>query len=303
MKLEKHKFLFIINPHSGLKIFKNLEQKIYKTLINTNIEPDLIKTKYAGHAKEIAKKAVEKPTEYSAIIAVGGDGTINEIVSAIGLSKMPFGIIPTGSGNGFARHLGISMLPMKALKTIIDFYCEPIDLIKIGKSRYGANVAGVGFDALISWRFKDSKIRGPISYAKIILEEILSYQPKKYTIEFDDNCIEVESPMITIANSSQFGNNARIAPTASVKDGYLNLCIIKPFPKTISLDIAGKIMTGQIHNSKYYEHYLVKKITIKQDKAEYQIDGDFIKKKKKINIKIKESALNVIIPKKSINKI
>jgi diacylglycerol kinase (ATP) len=295
--------LFLINPHSGFKLFTNLESRIAKYLINSTINPIIIKTEYAGHAFELTKKACEPDSEYEAIIAVGGDGTINEVVSGIGLSGKTMGIIPTGSGNGFARHLGISLFPMVALRTIIQFHTQQIDLMKIGKNKYGANVVGVGFDAAVSWRFKDSKLRGPISYVRIILEEFLNYQSNTYEIDLDGQIFTIESPMVTVANSSQFGNNAIIAPGASVMDGLLDLCIIKPFPKALSIELAGKIMTGQIKNSKYYEHYQGKKIIIRQEKAVYQIDGEPIKEKRKIKIAAKSQALKIIIPKKSLGKI
>jgi len=293
------KILFIINPHSGLNLFPHIDQKIKKTLGSTDIECIIKKTEYAGHAIEICQEAITLGKTPDAIVAVGGDGTVNEVINGIGLSGVTMGIIPTGSGNGLARHLGIHLIPLRALRTIIQGYSTPIDIMQIGKTKFAANVAGVGFDALVSWKFKDTKTRGPISYVKIILEEFIKHKPAEYTIKIDKREFTIVSTMITVANSSQFGNNAMIAPNASVTDGYLDLCILKPFPKALSLDIATKIMTKQIGSSNYYESFLGKKITIKQEKAIYQIDGDSVKEKKKIKIRIREKSLNIIIPKKS----
>lgn len=300
---KKRKILFIINPHSGLNLFPNLAHRIEKSLENTEIEAILKKTEYAGHAIEICQGAITLEEKPDTIVAIGGDGTVNEVINGIGLSGVSMGIIPTGSGNGLARHLGISLLPMRALRTIIQGYSTPVDMMQIGKTKFAANVAGVGFDALVSWKFKDTKTRGPISYARIILEEFLNHHPATYSIKIDKRKFTIESSMVTVANSTQFGNNAIIAPNASLTDGYLDLCILKPFPKALTLDIATKIMTNQIGSSNYYESHLGKKITIKQEKAIYQIDGDSVKEKKKIKIRIREKALNIIIPKKSINKI
>ena len=296
---KRRKILFIINPYSGLNLFPHIDHKIKKTLLNTTIEGVIRKTEYAGHAIEICQEAITLDKTPDAIVAVGGDGTVNEVINGIGLSGVTMGIIPTGSGNGLARHLGISLIPMRALRTIIQGYSTPIDIMQIGKTKFAANVAGVGFDALVSWKFKDTKTRGPVSYAKIILEEFIKHKEAKYTIKIDKREFTIESTMITVANSSQFGNNAMIAPNASVNDGYLDLCILKPFPKALSLDIATKIMTKQIGSSNYYESFLGKKVTIKQEKAIYQIDGDSVKEKKKIKIRIREKSLNIIIPKKS----
>jgi len=302
MKKQRN-ILFIINPNSGLQLFPNLDTRIAKSLDGSEINATIKKTKYAGHAIELCQEAITLDEKPDSIIAVGGDGTVNEVINGIGLSGIPMGIIPIGSGNGLARHLGISLLPMRALRTIVQGFHVPIDMMQIGKTKFAANVAGVGFDALVSWKFKDTKTRGPISYARIILEEFLNHKPANYTIKIDKREFTIKSSMITVANSSQFGNNAVIAPNASLTDGYLDLCILKPFPKALTLDIATKIMTNQIGSSKYYESHLGKKITIKQDKAIYQIDGDSVKEKKKIKIRIKEKALNMIIPKKSKNNI
>ena len=300
---ERH-ILFIVNPKSGMKLFPNIGHRIEKKMAETDIKATIVITEYAGHAIEIAREAANSESRPGAIVAVGGDGTVNEVVNGIGLTGVTMGIIPIGSGNGLARHLGISLMPMRALRTIIQGYSTAIDMMQIGKKRFAANVAGVGFDAIISWKFKDSRTRGPVVYARIILEEFLKYKPAFYTIKIDNkDKIAIESPMVTVANSTQFGNNARIAPNASVTDGYLDLCILKPFPKAMSLDIATKLMTNQITASKYYQSHKVKEIEIKQKKAFYQIDGDSVEEKSKIKIKIRPRALNMIIPKKSINKI
>ena len=304
MESNPRNIIFIVNPISGLKLFPNISRTIEKATAKNNIRAEIIHTEYAGHALELCRKAVESENPPDAIVAVGGDGTVNEVVNGIGLSGVTMGIIPTGSGNGLARHLGISLLPARALKTIIKGYSVPIDIMQIGKKRFAANVAGVGFDAIVSWKFKEVKTRGPIAYAKIILEEFMKAKPAKYIIKLDKKDeFEVESPMITVANSTQFGNNAIIAPNASVTDGYLDLCIIKPFPLAMTLDLATKIMTNQIGSSKYYESYLAKKITIIQKKAVFQIDGDSVKEKSKIKIKIRKKALNMIIPKDHENNI
>jgi len=249
LKTKTRNILFIINPKSGPGLFPKLDQRIDNYLKDSDIILTIKKTEYAGHATELCREAINSSERIDAIVVAGGDGTVNEVVNGIGLSGMPLGIIPTGSGNGLARHLGISMLPFWSIKNIIHGQVMAIDMMKIGKNTYAANVTGVGFDAIISSKFQFSKIRGPIAYAKLILEEFIKYKSSTYEIKIDGKKIVVDSAMITAANSSQFGNNVYIAPSASLTDGFINLCILKPFPKALALDIVTKLMTKQRENS------------------------------------------------------
>lgn len=295
------RLLFIVNPISGKGQKIRVVDQIQDYFKGKDFVVTIKFTEYAKHAIVICKDAILSGST-DAIIAVGGDGTINEVVNGIGRTGMPMGIIPLGSGNGLARHLGIPLVVPKALANIEKFNIQPIDLIKT-KNHYAANVIGVGFDAIVAWQFKNKGTRGLATYIQVILEEFLSYQPKNYEITIDGNTFSTQAALITVANSSQFGNNAFIAPKASIVDGLMDVCVIKPFPKALSLQMAGMLMTKTLHLSKYYEHYNAKQVKIVQEKSALQIDGEAIKQKRKVKVKLYRGKLKMIIPVKMKGKI
>ncbi len=179
-----------------------------------------------SHARQIAKEAVNK---FHLVVAVGGDGTVNEVASAIVGSDAIFGIVPYGSGNGLSRFLGISMNAEKAIKNLGSGNIEIIDSARLNGQPF-FNMAGMGFDAHISEVFSHGKKRGFLTYIKSSFEEIYKYKPQLYHLEIDGKTYEREAFMLSFANSSQYGNNAHISPHASVQDGLLDVCVIKQFP-------------------------------------------------------------------------
>ena len=297
MTNNKRHITFIINPVSGSTKKKNIPKLIENIFGNSDIEVTIRETEYAGHAKEIAAQlSAQGNTE---IIAVGGDGTINEVVNGIGDSGAIFGIIPSGSGNGLARHLGISMRAKRAMELIKIGHTQNVDLIKIN-GEYSANVSGVGFDALVAHQFQNSTTRGLISYAQISMNEFFKYQPQTYQITIDGNKYEREAFLISFANSSQFGNNAFIAPKASIVDGLIDLCILKPFPVIATAIVFERVMAKTINNSKFMDIIQGKKIQIKNTTKIYHLDGDPRESDTDLEIEIVPSILKLIIPKGKI---
>ena len=292
MAIKKRHITFIINPVSGTTKKKNIPKLIEDIFGNSDIEVSIVNTDYAGHAKEIAANLCTKNTE---IIAVGGDGTINEVVNGIKDSGATFGIIPSGSGNGLARHLGISMRAKKAMELIKLGHTQNIDLIKIN-GEYSANVSGVGFDALVAHQFQNSKTRGLLSYAQISMQEFFKYKPKNYQISIDGKELNREAFLISFANSSQFGNNAFIAPQASITDGLIDLCILKPFPVVATAIVFERVMAKTINNSKFMDIIQGKKITVKNPAKIYHLDGDPRESDDDLEIEICAGILKLIVP-------
>jgi YegS/Rv2252/BmrU family lipid kinase len=284
---------FIINPVSGTTKKKNIPKLIEDVFGDSNIEVAIRKTEYAGHAKEIAAELSEQGN--TEIIAVGGDGTINEVVNGIKDSGATFGIIPSGSGNGLARHLGISMRAKRAMELIKLGHTQQIDLMKIN-GEYSANVSGVGFDALVAHQFQNSKTRGFISYAQISMNEFFKYQPQTYKINIDGKDMEREAFLISFANSSQFGNNAFIAPKASLTDGLIDVCILKPFPVIATAIVFERVMAKTINNSKFMDIIQGKKIVIKNTTNIYHLDGDPRESENDLEIEICAGILKLIVP-------
>ncbi len=215
---------FIVNPSAGKhKNLKMLEKDIKKLFP----QAEIIYTKYAGHAKELALEAAQK--NYKTTVAVGGDGTINEVTQGLVNSDTALGIIPCGSGNGFARLIRMPLKnTTKCLEIIKKGKTKKID-VGLANNEYFLNVAGFGFDALVAHKFATSKRRGKLPYFQIGIKEFFSYQPAKFGLTFHDGKKTEISPLCAaFANGTQYGSNFFIAPKAKLDDGLLDMVIIKP---------------------------------------------------------------------------
>ena len=214
----KQRILFLINPISGIGKQKTVEKIIEKELNPDRIKYEIAYTQYRRHAHELSKEAVGK---FDAVVAVGGDGTVNEVGSALINTDTALAIIPTGSGNGLARYLDIPIRVNKAMQVINEMTTKKIDSVLIN-DYVSLNVAGIGFDGHISHCFADLKSRGPLAYLRLINKEFIKYQSETYHITIEDKTYEVPAFLISFANSSQWGNNIQIAPGAKIDDGLID---------------------------------------------------------------------------------
>ncbi|MES2629108.1 MAG: YegS/Rv2252/BmrU family lipid kinase [Bacteroidota bacterium] len=288
----KKRILFIINPISGVQTKAGLPELIPQFFSEQEFIVVTEYTQYAGHAHLIAQKAAH--LGYDAVIAVGGDGTINEVGSALVGTETALGIIAMGSGNGLARHLKLPLKPKQALRVISGFNTAKIDTGLInGKPFIG--IAGLGFDAYIGKKFSRHGKRGFFTYLKLVLKEYLSFRERTLILKRKGNKETVKAMMVTVANSSQFGNNAVIAPDAVLDDGQLRLCIVRKFPLYKAPWIAYLMVTRQIHRSAYLNIYPVKKVTIKQSKKLAHLDGEPLKIGKKVKIKVLPASLKILV--------
>jgi diacylglycerol kinase (ATP) len=224
--LSKSNILFIINPISGGKDKLKIPGLIDANLDRSKFNANYSFTEYIGHASEIAEEAASK--NFDIIVAVGGDGTINEIGTKVMQQNKILGILPFGSGNGLSRFLKIPMNTTQAIKVINDCKVRVIDTAKFNDKCF-FNMAGMGFDAHISSVFAGNKSRGLSGYLKLGFKEMLDYKPQTYHIHIDGKEYIRKAFVVSVANSSQYGNNAHIAPNASITDGLLDVCIIKEF--------------------------------------------------------------------------
>lgn len=277
--------LFIVNPISGKgqkkRIIAHLQKEGYK----------IVCTEYAGHAEKLARESKEK-----VVVAVGGDGTVNEVARGLVGTGKTLGIIPCGSGDGLARHLGISHSCKKALKTITSGKTSPLDAGKID-GRFFFSVCGVGFDAVVSERFAKCGKRGLSSYIREGLKTWKIYVPEIYDIIIDGERFEHQAMFITVGNSNQWGNGAKITPLADSSDGILDITIVDGF-KAIEIPwLAGRLMTGSAHKSRRVHTYRGKHIVIRRhDEGPAHADGDWFEAGKDIEIKVIPHALNVLVP-------
>lgn len=277
--------LFIVNPISGKgnkdNIISKLRQKGY----------DIALTEYAGHAEEIART-----TEADIVVAVGGDGTVNEVARGlIGTDKI-FGIIPSGSGDGLARHIGISHNLENALKVIEGGKVCSIDAGKVN-GRMFFSLCGVGFDAIVSEKFAMGGKRGLINYLKIGFRTWHIYKPESYTIYIDGEKIQTDAMFVAICNSSQWGNGAQIAPTADISDGLLEVTIVERFSNFELPVMLTRLMTGRVHKSSHVKIYQGKKIKlVRNAEGPAHTDGDWFHTGTELNAEIIPGALKVLVP-------
>ncbi|HWZ04737.1 MAG TPA: diacylglycerol kinase family protein [Mucilaginibacter sp.] len=287
----KGKALFIINPISGGKKKEGVPDLIEKHLDAKALTPVIVFSDSVSHARQIAKDAVNK---FGTVVAVGGDGTVNEIASAIVGTDTKLGIVPFGSGNGLSRFLHIPMDPVKAIQTLSAEHVEVIDSATLN-GRPFFNMAGMGFDAHIAEVFSHDKKRGFITYIKSSFEEINKYKPEFYQLEIDGKLYEREAFMLSFANSSQYGNDAHISPHASVQDGLLDVCVIKQFPLWRFPEMGIRMVTKTADKTKYVEIIRGKHIHIKRiGPGPVHLDGEPRMEGAEVTVEIVPASLKVI---------
>ncbi|MGJ3235848.1 diacylglycerol/lipid kinase family protein [Marivirga sp.] len=294
MMTTKKKIVFIANPISGFGTSARLNHIIDKNLSSDLFEYELYFTKRPGHAREIAAQAVLE--NIPIIVAVGGDGTINEVAYPLLGSSSTLGVIPRGSGNGLARHLGIPLNSAKAICTLNKAQEIKIDTCMLGDNFF-INVAGIGFDGQVSKTFSQQKNRGFLIYAKCILTQFTNFKPILLEIKGKNISREGKYFVVAAANSSQYGNNAHIAPAASINDGFFDLVLMKPFPLISLPQILTKVFLGKLNTSRFVEIFPSKKVSIKLPQHfPVHLDGDYKPDLLNFDISINASSLRVLVP-------
>ena len=290
----KKKIIFIMNPISGTASKAAIPNLIDSTLDKELFEYEIKLTERAGHASELATEARNNHADI--VVAVGGDGTVNEVARSLVHSGTALGILPCGSGNGLARHL---LLPMNLKKSI-----EVINACKIHDLDYGVInghpffcTCGMGFDAFVSMKFAESGKRGPISYAENILREGLKYEPETYTLEDETGTKQYKAFLISCANASQYGNNVYIAPSASVRDGLMNVTIIEPFTAIEAPQMAIQLFNGTIEQNSRIKTFQCKRLLIKRKSpGVVHYDGEPMMTGENIDVRIMPGGLLCLSP-------
>jgi diacylglycerol kinase (ATP) len=287
------KYVFVINPSAGPNR-KDLSEPIQSHMLLKNKPFEILKTAYAGHAQELIKERLSQKN--CVFVAVGGDGTINEVASMLISETQVLGIIPAGSGNGLARTLGIPSRLEEALDIILNGSGFDLDIGFINQRPFFCT-AGLGFDAKCARDFAESKHgRGLKNYIKVFFKNYFSY--KAEILKINDS--EKGFFSVTFANASQYGNDTFIAPLAKVDDGLLDMVLVKPHHKWSGLGIAWNLFRKKIHLSKFVEYQTGKDFHLDFiQEPNIHIDGEYLDlKTKKVNISLKEKALKVLIKKR-----
>ena len=291
----KKQITFIINPISGTKSKENFENDIYKVLDKNAFDYKITFTQGPKHAIQLAKEAAENQIDI--VVAVGGDGTVNEVASALTNTETRLGVVPYGSGNGFAMHLGLGRDPQKALSFLNNTKELLIDSCKVNDHFY-VNLAGVGFDARVAYELKSSKTRGFQAYFKNSVQQGINYKNQKYSIRYDDN-EQVESKFlsITVANASMFGYNFTIAPNADLSDGVLDVVHIKDAPKYKYFANMHRFLNRSILKTPLTHLKFAKKVSIQSDEPMYyHVDGEGMIAEEELVFSILPQSLKVLVP-------
>jgi len=239
------KIRFILNPISGgANAGRQRQARVSAFIQRHQLDAEIALTQYPKHATTLAQAAVADG--YELVVAVGGDGTLNEVARALVNQPVDFGLVPSGSGNGFARHLGLPLDFDQALAVLLRGQIQRVDSALAGGIPF-FNVFGAGLDAEIAQRFNQSPQRGPLPYFWLGWQTWRNYQPRVYELELDGQAVySSEAALICVANISQYGNNAQIAPGADITDGQLDVVAIRQPNFGASIQLARRLFAGSL---------------------------------------------------------
>ncbi len=289
------KIRFIVNPISGIN--RNPGKIVYwieRSFRDSDSEFEITLTKHRGHAVELAREAAAN--NYAIAVAVGGDGTVNEVGRGLVGSQTALGVIPAGSGNGFARNLNIPLDQREAIDMLLSPAFRRIDVGKINQ-HYFFNVAGTGLDAEISKNFEEFGMRGPVPYFLVGTKAMLAYQPKPLKIISEEFTATLSPLIISIANGPQYGNGAIIAPQAQLDDGKLDVCIIDPIPLWKAVPNLYRLFNGSIDEFEGYRSFQIRSLTIERSQAgTIHTDGDPHEEDALLKIEVVPASLRVAVP-------
>lgn len=291
--MTKKKILFIINPISGTANKKSMPSLIEKYIDKERFDVNIVFTEYAGHAQEIAIQA--KSDDIDIVVAVGGDGTVNEVARSLVNSKTALGIVPCGSGNGLARHLMLPLNVKGALEVINSSVVHDLDYGIIDGHPFFCT-CGMGFDAFISAKFAAAGKRGPITYLENVLKEGLVYKPETYEITYDGGKVSYDAFLISCANASQYGNDAYIAPSASMSDGLLDIIIMEPFDIIEASSISIEMFNKTLDKNSKIKSFRTKSLRIHRSQPGYiHYDGDPVEAPADIDVSLVEKGIRVVV--------
>ena len=294
MLSSQKKYLVIINPISGTSRKTSLPELAYNMLSDNDSELYFVYTNGEGHADRIIKDIAGQG--FDTVIAIGGDGTINEVANAVRPTDMSLGIVPMGSGNGLARSLDIPLDPEAALEVIRRGYVKRIDCCEADGVPFFVTF-GVGFDAQVTASYDQKNFRGPLSYVLSTVDQFIKHKSSLYRLHLNGEVIEQKAFLVTCANADQYGNNAIIAPDAELDDGLFDVVVIRDMSLLKAPQVAISLFTKRVDESASIDIYRTDHLIIEREKEDYaQVDGELIELGRRIEITIQKQQLPILVP-------
>lgn len=292
--MSKKRLRFIINPKSGYANSGNIPGLLDKYLDHNKYEYSLVFTEYKGHAVELSAAAVKDGCD--SVIACGGDGTVNEVAQALVHSNVSLGIIPNGSGNGFAMYIGMGRNTKRAILKLNNSQPRCIDSCLVN-GRFFINLAGIGFDALIAYKAESGKKRGLQMYLTMVTQEMLRFKAENFRIKLDDEIVEGPFTTIAVANAPMYGYNFTIAPLADLSDGLLDTVFIKKASLARTIGASWRMLNRSLDKSPLVSIHKSKEVVISTDRPYYyHLDGESFIFDNELKFKINPRSINVLFP-------
>ena len=298
MEKRRH-ILAIINPVSGTGSKDKIPRLIDTVVDNDRNDVSIVMSEYAGHAREIAAQAVQDGIDV--VVAIGGDGTVNEVGSALCGTGTALAIVPSGSGNGLARHLRISMNASRALQVLNNGDVGTFDYCTVNGKPFFCT-CGMGFDAEVSYKFSNEGTRGFITYIKTALTEFFKYKAKDYIIDIDGKQLEERAFVIACCNAAQYGNNAYIAPRATMQDGLIDVTVMHGFSVVEGPILGARLFFRNLDKDRHVSIYRGKRVVIERRKDDIiHIDGDPIMMPARVVIENVSNGIKILVPPSLLN--
>jgi YegS/Rv2252/BmrU family lipid kinase len=293
MKKRRH-ILAIINPVSGTGSKDKIPRLIDTVVDHEHNDVSIVMSEYAGHAREITAQAVQDGIDV--VVAIGGDGTVNEVGSSLVGTDTALAIVPCGSGNGLARHLRISMNASRALQVLNQGVVGKFDYCKVNGMPFFCT-CGMGFDAEVSYKFSNEGTRGFITYIKTALAEYIKYKPKQYTIDIDGQQMQERAFVVACCNAAQYGNNAYIAPRATMQDGLIDVTVMHPFNIAQTPLIGARLFLRQLGHDHHVSIYRGKRVVIEREQDDIMhVDGDPMMMPARVEIENVSKGIHILVP-------
>jgi YegS/Rv2252/BmrU family lipid kinase len=290
----KRKIRFIVNPKAGRGTHLPLREAVASALPAGRFESDIRVTDAIGHGEALSREAVEKG--FDAVVAVGGDGTVNEVARPLLRRSVALGIVPLGSGNGLARHLRIPIGLNAALQVVAQGRQAVIDSLQVN-GRFCLNIAGAGFDARVASLFAESRTRGFASYLRLVVRHYARYGETDFILRHDGQEKRRRALLVALANGAQFGNGARIAPQADSGDGLMDVVVLKKMGLAAAPAAAWRLFTGRLHGQPYWESFRTAALHMESPApVQTHVDGEPAGEAERWDVRVEAGTHRVIVP-------